>query len=42
MDCKYIKYTCKMYKSIGHLAKMCNKNKNHFINVEESLKLREL
>lgn len=36
MACKYKTYRCKLWKSIGHLPKMCNTNINNFINVEEN------
>lgn len=38
-----ITYHCKICKPIGHiLGKMCNKNKNHFINVEEIEKVIDI
>lgn len=36
LDCKFKTYRCKLCKSVGHLAKICDKNKNYIVNVEEN------
>ncbi|XP_050507436.1 uncharacterized protein K02A2.6-like, partial [Diabrotica virgifera virgifera] len=38
-NCKYRKYSCKICRKVGHLAKMCNKNKGkstHYVEPVES------